>query len=168
MRGIIDILKKPISTKVGTTVILCSALLLTGGVFTAAKSEFDLSGLNQQVQKHEEQLDNHDARIGNLEKDTEKVQQETGVKPAENKIVVPAVITPGPEPTPTAPTTQPAAVAPAFYDVWTISSNCPNPGTYYRYSYNDGSSVGPTMEWKPEFEGKPQTPSVHVCSSKQF
>jgi hypothetical protein len=169
MQSLRDTLKRPISTKLGTTVILCAALVASGGVFTAAKGEFDLSGLNQQVQRHDEQIQNHEGRINNLEQDVTKVQQETGVAPSDNK-VAPTVVTT--KPAESTPSAQPAPVEapkpasapwPMSYSVNTVNPPCANPGNYYTYTYNTGD-VGPTTEWREEFLGKPQHVSTSACS----
>lgn len=63
--------------------------------------DFDLPGLNRQVQRHQEVLDNHEARIDNLENDTKVLQYNTGTAPAPDPVIVPIVPQPAPEPEPT-------------------------------------------------------------------
>lgn len=65
-----------------------------------ASSEFNLSGLNTQVQHQAQVLDNHEARITNLEKDTKVLQENTNTPPAPEHVEAPPVDTrPTQEPT---------------------------------------------------------------------
>lgn len=90
------------------------ALAVTGlAAFTVVgwnnkvSSEFDLPALNQQVQHHEDVLNNHEARIENLENDTQAIQEQTGATPSPDRVVVPAV-PPQPEPPQVQPSRSPA------------------------------------------------------------
>lgn len=83
------------------------ALALAGSVAALsnpqpANSDFDLPGLNNQVKHQAQVLDNHEARITNLEQDTKVIQVQTKVDPAPNPQPVPVV-----EPTVTVPSTEP-------------------------------------------------------------
>lgn len=68
------------------------ALLVSGGLAIAvtphqARGDFDLPGLNRQVQRQEEQLDNHESRLNNLEGDTRAIQTATNISPSEHQDV---------------------------------------------------------------------------------
>jgi len=87
-----------------------------------AQSTFDLPGLNQQVQHHEEVLQNHEARLNNLENDTKQIQTVTKIQPAPDPQPVPAVTTPEPEPQP-----QPEPVPGANTHHSCVPGPCPTP-----------------------------------------
>lgn len=80
-------------------------LALAGSVAaisSPAQGDFDLPSLNTQVKHQAQVLDNHEARITNLEQDTKVIQVQTKVDPAPNPQPVPVV-----EPTVTVPSTEP-------------------------------------------------------------
>lgn len=90
----------PFKLAFAATVMVLTYLLIPKG----ADSAFDMQGLNQQVQRHDETLDNHEARINNLENDTQAVEKVVieKVGPVEKPVPtpVPQVTTPAPEPQP--------------------------------------------------------------------
>lgn len=76
---------------------------------TIAVAEFDLAGLNQVVQNHDERLDNQDARLTNVEGDVSDLQTSTNTPPKTNTVYVPGVQTPQPAPQPASTSTPPPA-----------------------------------------------------------
>lgn len=106
----------------------------------------DWLGLEQKLQHIDERNDNQDDRIGNTEKDVEKLQEDTNTEPAIEKTVVREVVTenntvtntPGPESTP-----EPILVT--SYKVIPISEK----SAECRYSYSDGTTK--TFTWKSAY-----------------
>lgn len=81
---------------------------------TITSGEFSLEGLNNQVQHQEQVLDNHEARINNLETDTKIIYQTTDVPVVQHQevpIVEPIPASPSPEPSPEQ--SQPSVCLPA-------------------------------------------------------
>ena len=83
-------------------------LLVVSLIPRSATGGFDLDGLNQQVQKQGEELDNHEARITNTENDVKDIQQNTGTAPSTNRQTVPSVSTPAATPSTASPSPAPA------------------------------------------------------------
>ena len=99
-------------------------LLVVSLIPRSATGGFDLDGLNQQVQKQGEELDNHEARITNTEADVGELQKNTGTAPSTNRQSVPSVSTPAPAPSTASPAPAPA---PARTWVW-LGTPQPIPG----------------------------------------
>lgn len=122
-------------------------LAVTGWLAVPHKShaDFDLPGLNQQVQ-------NHEARITNAESNIQQLQQSTNTPPAASPVPVPPPPSPSPSQpaTSTQPTTQtvqpnPTPPAPTVDHTTTCRTTVTNGDgshryTYYRTTYySDGS-----------------------------
>jgi hypothetical protein len=113
----------------------------------AAKADLDLPGLNQQVQ-------NHEARIANTEKDVEELQKSTGTAPAPDKQSVPPAPTPSTTATPTStePVVEPQLTPPPPPPAPTVvstSKECRERGQEFLVTeYSDGTSKAePTRGW---------------------
>lgn len=68
--------------------LLIPAILGIMAVPKITSGEFDLQGLNKQVQTQQSTIDNHEGRIENLEKDTSKLK-ETAIAPQTNHEAAP-------------------------------------------------------------------------------
>lgn len=123
---------------INVTLLLLGVSLIPRG----AHGEFDLNALNAQVQ-------NHEARITNTEKDVTKLQADTGSTPAEDRVAVwantpptgqtPAAATTA-APTPPAATTLAVPTVPVVRSSVFIPANCKQ-SSYagmYENTYSDG------------------------------
>lgn len=73
--------------------VLVTGIVVGGMTLTKSNAYLDLDGLNQQVQRHDEQLDNHEVRIKNNENDIKDVQDKTETPPNTNNTSAPEVLT---------------------------------------------------------------------------
>lgn len=92
-------------------VIIGIGLIVGGALNKPAKGEFDVPGLNTQVQNQQKELDNHEVRITNSEADIQQLQTHTETAPAPHQAVPAATPAPQPEPVPTpspTPSVEPA------------------------------------------------------------
>lgn len=99
---------KPALIGLGVTVLV-GAYSLANPKSTSA--DFDLAGLNQQVQQQQSELNNHEARITNLESNVGSIQQNTNTAPADSQVSVPTV---PPQPTATQSTASPVTAQPVY------------------------------------------------------
>jgi hypothetical protein len=135
-----------------------------------AKSAFDGDGLSAKVENQQQQLDNHEARISNTEKDVTTLQANTNTTPAASKVEVPvvkpvAVTAPAAAAEPVA--TPPAA---AFVAVpspplnYTVVPACGDNPQAYAYKYQD-AHIETDVSWRPAFEGKIDGGTAHGCTT---
>lgn len=106
------------------------------------------SPIIQEVKHQGEVIDNHEARLTNVEKDIDKLQQNTNTPPASNKVSVPAVVTPPPE----QPIEEPTQVEQKPDPVTVVSyTQIPDgENTDCQYTYSDGTTYiwdWETVEW---------------------
>lgn len=117
-------------------------LLVVSLIPRSATGGFDLDGLNQQVQKQGEELDNHEARITNTENDVNDLQQKTGTAPSQNRQTVPSVTTPAPAPSTATPAPAPAPTPTVVNVQRSVQKNPSNSFSYMmtcRYIWSDGN-----------------------------
>lgn len=97
--------------------VLVTGIIVGGMTLTKGNAYLDLDGLNQQVQRHDEQLTNHEVRIKNNENDVKDIQDKTATPPSSNNTEAPQVVTVAPEqtekPAETAPSPAPPPTPPA-------------------------------------------------------
>lgn len=128
-------------------------IILTMSLQTETGAEFDLPGLNQQVQRQGEQIDNHEARITNNENDISDLQDNTSTPPRSSRVDVPSVTTPPAEPLPasseTEPTPQPEPepepepIVVVSYEQVPMNTGYNNEDMDCKLTYSDGT----TYQW---------------------
>lgn len=114
-----------------------------------------------EVRHQGEVLDNHEARIGNLETDVADVQANTNTTPSPNKVSVPSVSTPSvtvtADPTPTPPAPAPEA-KPIVVEGYAIVNIEGSEDQDCKVTYTDGTSY--QWHWK-QIEYNQGTRIVH-------
>lgn len=106
----------------------------------------------QQVEKHEAELDNHEARITNVESDVSDLQTNTNTAPSVQRVEVPVVVTPQPEP---------VAVTVVSYRQIPVEGT---EDTDCEYTYSDGTTYRwrwETVEWN---QGSKQSHRSGYCN----
>ena len=123
-------MKKPRKALI-VTLAVASGLVVGGSTMAQSQAGLDMMGIEQTLQRHDEQLANHDDRIKNTEKDVSDVQDSTKTPPSPDKVPVREVTTPAPT------STEPLPVAKviSFKEVPVNDSR-----TDCEYTYSDGST----------------------------
>lgn len=140
-----------------------SATLLIGGAIAGAylapkkaAADFDLPGLNQQVQ-------NHEARITNTENDVKVLQSNTSTAPAPSPVPVPVVVAqPVQAPAPAAiqPPPAPSIVSTVYGELQESSLSCS-----VLITYSDGSVKQDT--WQSSAPTGPNTSGGYASPCKR-
>ena len=156
------------SVKMLSIGLAVTAGLVVGGV-TVSRSEaaLDWLGIEQKLQRHDEQIDNHENRISNTESDVKAVQEATNTAPSTERVIVREVTTSQPasssdsttsEPQPTS-TPAPEPVTVVAYEEVPMGDE-----VHCKYTYSDGTTY--TFRWKwygTTREGRPVTYTHNAC-----
>lgn len=122
---------------IGSTILIglstATSFALTSPMNLEAESDLPVK-----VQKHQEQLDNHEARITNVEADVADLQTNTNTAPSVQRVEVPVPVAPVPTPE---PTPEPVPVTVVSYRQIPDGEN-----TDCEYAYSDGTTY--TWDWK--------------------
>jgi hypothetical protein len=125
-----------------------------------ANGEWDLPGLQQQVQHNTEQLSNHEARIQNAEANVKQLQDNTSVTPPTQQ-TVPTVATP--EAPQLTQSTSTAAVATPASVVATVPDVTPTAPTFVSFSFH--TDPGTCNEYETDTYSDGSTTTKLVSSS---
>lgn len=121
--------------------LLSSAIILTTAsisAYTITRPTSADTDLPIQVQHQQAELDNHEARITNTEKDVQDLQANTNTPSSPEHVDVPEVVTPAATEPPAAPTPEPITVV--SYEQIPIENS---EDIDCKYTYSDGT----TKQW---------------------
>lgn len=128
--------------------VLVTGIIVGGMTLTKSDAYLDLDGINQQIERHDEQLNNHEVRIQNNSNDIEDIQNKTQTAPSSSNVTAPQVVTAAPEQKERSevvnqpePEPEPVVVT-AFREIAIEGSENKD----CEYTYSDGTTY--TFHWK--------------------